>query len=176
MTLEQVLFYSLSVLVVGCALLVISSRNPVHSAIFLIGALLNMAGLYLLLDAEFLVGVQVIVYVGGITVLYLFVISLITMKRIVLETRYSRQWPAAIIASGALLAEIAFFLLRGREFFRTLKPPTKVAGLGSTQEVGRYLFGPYALPFEIATVVLLVAIVGAVLMSRKPHQEDISES
>lgn len=173
---EPILFWSLSGLVVLFALLVISVRNPVHSAVFLIGALLNMAGLYILLDAEFLVGVQVIVYVGGITVLYLFVISLISLKRIGLESRVSRQWRAATLACFALLVEMVFFLVKGAEFFKMHPKPVKDVLTGKTEIIGKALFGKYALPFEIATVLLLVAIVGAILMSRKPHIEDISES
>ena len=120
---ESILFWSLSGLTILFAFLVITSRNPVHSAVFLIGTLLFMAGLYILLDAEFLVGVQVIVYVGGITVLYLFVISLIVLKKISLESPVSRQWPAAVVAVVALLVEIVYFLVKGDEFFAAFHGP-----------------------------------------------------
>jgi len=173
---EAILFWSLSGLTILFALLVITSRNPVHSAVFLIGTLLFMAGLYILLDAEFLVGVQVIVYVGGITVLYLFVISLIVLKRIPLESPVNRQWPAAIVAGAALLVEVAYFLIKGDEFFAAIPVRPAVYGTGRTEDIGRALYGQYVLPFEIATVVLLLAIVGAVLMSRKPEHETSAES
>jgi len=173
---EPILFWSLSGLVVLFAFLVITARNPVHSAVFLVGTLFFMAGLYILLDAEFLVGVQVIVYVGGITVLYLFVISLIVLRRIPLESPVTRQWPAAIIAGAAVLVELAFFLLKGGEFFERFAGQKMNYGTGRTEDVGRALFGPYVLPFEIATLLLLVAIVGAVLMSRKPEKEESVES
>lgn len=173
---EPILFWSLAGLTVLFAFLVITARNPVHSAVFLIGALLNMAGLYILLDAEFLVGVQVIVYVGGITVLYLFVISLITLKRIPLESAFSRQWPAAVVAAAALLVEISFFILKGDEVFSVRQQAPHSYGLGATEVVGQALYGPYVLPFEIATVLLLVAIVGAIMMSRRPKKEEVTES
>lgn len=171
---EAILFWSLSGLTILFAFLVITSRNPVHSAVFLIGTLLFMAGLYILLDAEFLVGVQVIVYVGGITVLYLFVISLIVLKRIPLESPVSRQWPAAVVAVIALLVEVVYFLVKGDEFFASFHARKMVYGTGRTQDIGQALYGPYVLPFEIATVVLLLAIVGAVLMSRKPEPQESS--
>ncbi len=172
---EAILFWSLSALVVLFAFLVITARNPVHSAVFLVATLLMMAGLYILLDAEFLVGVQVIVYVGGITVLYLFVLSLIVLRRVSLESPVNRQWPAAIVAGVALAAEVTFFLLKGREFFEANLNPNQPYGQGTTEAVGKALYGPYVLPFEIATVLLLAAMVGAVLMSRRPKSEDISE-
>lgn len=173
---EPILFWSLSGLVVLFAFLVITAKNPVHSAVFLIGALLNMAGLYILLDAEFLVGVQVIVYVGGITILYMFVIALITMKKIRLETAVTRQWPAALIAAGAFVVEATFFLLKGQEFFRVGPKAPGTYGQGSTEAIGRELFGHYVLPFEIATVLLLVAMVGAVIMSQRARNEARTES
>jgi len=173
---ETLIFWSLSGLIVLFALLVISARNPVHSAIFLVGTLLFMAGLYILLDAEFIVGVQVIVYVGGITVLYLFVISLIVLKRIPLESTLNRQWPAAVIAGLAVMVEVAFFLLKGDLFFQVFEKKQMIYGTGETAAIGRALYGPYVFPFEIATVLLLLAIIGAVLMSRKPERDQTPES
>jgi NADH-quinone oxidoreductase subunit J len=173
---ESIIFWSLSGLIVLFAVLVISAKNPVHSAIFLVGALLLTAGLYILLDAEFVVGVQVIVYVGGITVLYLFVISLIVLKRIPLESSVNRQWPAAIIAAVAVMAEVAFFLLQGDAFFKAFEGRKLAYGTGQTEAIGKALYGPYVFPFEVATVLLLVAIIGAVLMSRKPERDSSPES
>lgn len=173
---EPILFWSLAILTVVFAFLVIIARNPVHSAVFLIGTLLFMAGLYILLDAEFLVGVQVIVYVGGITVLYLFVISLIVLKQVTIESPFTRQWPAAVAAACAVAVEVTFFYLKGREFFQLPAAAPASHGLGRTEAVGEALYGRYALPFEIATVLLLVAITGALLMSARPKKDQSGES
>src|SRR5688572_29907798 len=117
MSVEQVLFYVFAALAVISALFVITLRNVVHSAAFLAGTLLSVAGIFLTLHAEFLAGVQVIVYVGGILVLFVFVIMLISLERSIFERQYNRQWTIALVTSGILIVEFAYALTLGRDSF-----------------------------------------------------------
>src|SRR6476619_1184082 len=103
--LELTLFYIFATLAVVSAILVITQRNVVHSAVFLAATLLSVAGIFLTLHAEFLAGVQVIVYVGGILVLFVFVIMLIAVNRAEHERQFNRQWAIALITSAILIAE-----------------------------------------------------------------------
>jgi len=158
-------FYGLAGLAIVSALLVITLKNPVHSAISLIVTLLSLAGLYLMLYAPFVAGVQIILYVGGIMVLFLFVIMLVNVERAGHEERYSRQWPAGLLASAVLGALFIFVYVKGSSIF-----PQQAALLpesSNTQQIGLALYRSYMLPFEIASLLLLVAIVGAVVMAKK---------
>src|SRR5947208_16557727 len=113
--LQLVLFYIFAAIAVASAILVVTSRNVVHSAAFLGATLFAVAGIFLTLHAEFLAGVQVIVYVGGILVLFIFVIMLIAVERSVHERQFNRQWMIAVITSAILIVEIAYGLYRGRD-------------------------------------------------------------
>ncbi|HVP42468.1 MAG TPA: NADH-quinone oxidoreductase subunit J [Terriglobales bacterium] len=158
-------FYFLSGLAVLSALAVILRRNPVHSAIALIVTLLSLAGLYLMLYAPFVAGVQIILYVGGIMVLFLFVIMLVNIDRTLVEEQFNKQWLVGIAATLALGALFVSAYLKGSSMF-----PTRVVELSersNTQDIGVMLYRNYLLPFEIASLLLLVAIVGAVVMAKK---------
>src|SRR5438552_18506713 len=117
MTVELILFYNFGAVAVVSAILLITRKNVVHSAVCLAATLLSVAGIFLTLHAEFLAGVQVIVYVGGILVLFVFVIMLISVEKTVHERQYNRQWTIALITSAILIAEIAFGLYRGNDSF-----------------------------------------------------------
>ena len=143
-------------------------RNVVHSAAFLGATLFAVAGIFLTLHAEFLAGVQVIVYVGGILVLFVFVIMLIAVERSVHERQYNRQWTIALVTSAILIIEIAYGLYRGRDSFNLPQVvPPAVSAAGNSEQVGTALYTVYLLPFEIASILLLVAIVGAVVLAKK---------
>ena len=160
-----IFFYGLAGLAIVTAILVITQKNPVHSAISLIFTLLSLAGLYLMLYAPFVAGVQIILYVGGIMVLFLFVIMLVNVERAQREERFSRQWPAGLAAAGVLGALFVFVYVKGSGIF-----PQQVVALpegSNTQQIGVALYQSYMLPFEIASLLLLVAIVGAVVMAKK---------
>jgi len=171
--LELVLFYIFGAIAVVSAVLVITRHNVVHSAAFLGATLFAVAGIFLTLHAEFLAGVQVIVYVGGILVLFVFVIMLISVERSAHERQYNRQWTIALITSGILIAEIAYGLYRGRDtLVLPPAPPPAAAAAGNSELVGTALYTSYLLPFEIASILLLVAIVGAVVLSKKRTQAE----
>jgi NADH-quinone oxidoreductase subunit J len=167
--LETVLFIILAVFTVVTAVLVIVQRNPVASAIFLILTFFSLAGIYLLLHAEFIAAVQVIVYAGAIMVLFLFVIMLLNLEKEKRPVARSRLMKTVGVFLG-----VAFLIQIGMVFQQVLLegtpgnfPPGKVAALGNTQVVARLLFTDFLLPFEITSVLLLVAIIGAIILVKR---------
>jgi NADH-quinone oxidoreductase subunit J len=166
--LDTVLFYSFAVLVLGGGILTITRRNAVHSAISLIVSLLGVAGLYLLQQAEFLFAVQIVLYIGGIMVLFLFVIMLVNLDDAAKVREYNRQWPVALAAVAAVAAELGYFFHRGAASFHIVEGAAAGgAAAGNTEALADSLFSEYLLPFEIASLVLLVAVVGSVIMAKK---------
>jgi NADH-quinone oxidoreductase subunit J len=172
--LDTAIFFIFATVALVSAILVITRRNVVHSAVFLAATLLSVAGIFLTLRAEFLAGVQVIVYVGGILVLFVFVIMLIAVERNVFERQYNRQWTMALLICGILIVEIVYGIVQGKDSF-VLPPavtaPANVVG-GNSEGVGLALYTNYLLPFEIASILLLVAIVGAVVLAKRRTQSE----
>src|SRR4051812_36839467 len=158
-------FYFLSGLALLGGVLVITRRNPVHSALSLILTLLALAGLYLMLYAPFVAGVQIILYAGGIMVLFLFVIMLVNIERAQREFVFNQQWQVGVVAGLALGALLLFVYQKGSGV--SPANPAAPPETQNTQQVGMVLFQSYLLPFEIASLLLLVAIVGAVVMAKK---------
>jgi NADH-quinone oxidoreductase subunit J len=158
-------FYFLSGLAVLGGVLVITRRNPVHSALALILTLLALAGLYLMLYAPFVAGVQIILYAGGIMVLFLFVIMLVNLEKSEKEAHYNKIWMVGLLAAVALGGLLVTVLVKGK----TLFPPHVVMmpEESNTQAIGTQLYGNYVFTFEIASLLLLVAIIGAVVMAKK---------
>ena len=161
-----IFFYGLSIAAIAFAIAVITRKNAVHAALSLIGTLVSLAGLYLMLYAPFVAAVQIVLYAGGIMVLFLFVIMLVNLDQNIREIQFNKQWLVGLIA-GLSLGALALFVIRqGKAIF----PTDVVAALPeatNTQQVGIVLYGQYMLPFEIASLLLLVAIVGAVVMAKK---------
>jgi len=158
-------FYMLSGLMIVGGLLVITRKNAVHSALALILTLLAQAGLYLMLYAPFVAGVQIILYAGGIMVLFLFVIMLVNLERMQKEKQFNKQWLVGLAAALALGAMFVAVYVKGRALF-----PEHVVPLPegqNTQSIGLMLYGNYMFAFEIASLLLLVAIIGAVVMAKK---------
>jgi len=165
---DTVLFYAFALLVLGGGLATITLRNAVHCAIALIMSLLGVAGLYLLQQAEFLFAVQIVLYVGGIMVLFLFVIMLVNLDQAARERQFNRQWVVAVTAVAAVAAEIGYFLWRGKAAFHIAENVLLPASvLGNTEQIADSLFSEYLLPFEIASLLLLVAVIGSVIMAKK---------
>ena len=163
---ETVLFYLFAALTVGCALMVVAnpfSRNPVTSAMFLVLTIVSMAGLFVLLHAFFLGAVQILVYAGAVMVLFLFVIMLLDLKEE--ERRKVKKLGlfAGLIAIGAMAGLFLKSLLAVRPGANLSAPTAE----GSTAALGKLLFTDYLLPFEIVSILLLVAMVGVVLLSKK---------
>src|SRR4030088_2169888 len=140
---DTVLFYIFSALVLGGAILTITRRSAVHSAISLIVSLLGVAGLYLMQQAEFLFAVQIVLYVGGIMVLFLFVIMLVNLDQAAKERQFNRQWLVALAAVALVGAEVSYFIYRGAGSMHIADVPVPgtPAGLGNTEIVADSLFG-----------------------------------
>ena len=162
------------------ALLAVTRRNPVHSMLWVLALFLHMAGMFLLLDAEFLAAVQVIVYAGAILIFYLFVVMLLDLPDEEARPRFGRHWPFAALV-GLSFAGLGWLARSDMELFEvgSAVAATPVAApvavpvaadappLGSLEDLGMELFGPFALPFEMASLVLLAAIVGAIVLARR---------
>ena len=167
---EATLFYILAAMLVAFAILTVMAANPVRSAVSLISALLSMAGLFFLLEAEFVGAVQILVYVGGIMVLFLFVIMLVSVREMEGQRKVNRQWKTALVLGIVLSFEMVFLVVRGADVFRTQTGGEDwilEAQTLNTETVGGLLYGTYLLPFEIASVLLLVAMVAAVVLTQK---------
>jgi len=157
------LFILFGGLAIGCALAVVAQRNPLYSAISLIGVFISLACLYVMLAAPFIAAVQVIVYAGAIMVLVVFVIMLLNVEQ---EQRGRGRLkflvPIAVALAAVLIAEVAFILVSVQEF-----PAATVSNIGLTHSIGTQLFTRYLLPFEITSILLLMAIVGAMTLARR---------
>jgi NADH-quinone oxidoreductase subunit J len=167
MLIDTVFFYAFALLTLGGAILTITRRNAVHSAISLIVSLLGVAGLYLLQHAEFLFAVQIVLYVGGIMVLFLFVIMLVNLDQMAKERQFNRAWMVGLAAVVAVGVEIGYFFYRGQDSFKLPAVAPPPVSLGNTEVLADVLFRQYLLPFEIASILLLVAVVGSVVMAKK---------
>ena len=172
----QTAFYYMAAASVVSALLAVTRKNPVHSMLWVLALFLHVAGIFLLLGAEFLAAVQVIVYAGAILIFYLFVLMLLDLPGEEARPRFGRHWP---LAAGAGLSFAALAWLAQVTTLDPIAPGVAgatpiaegMAAEGSSQgnlsEIGMALFGPFALPFEMASLVLLAAIVGAVVLARR---------
>jgi NADH-quinone oxidoreductase subunit J len=161
------IFLLLAALTVGCAIAMVAQRNPLYSAIALIGVFLGMAGIYVTLAAPFIAAIQVIVYAGAIMVLVVFVIMLLNVEEEVrrpIRLRY--LIPLGVFLAALLFAETAFIIY----FIETSAynpPPATQSNVGLTASVGTGLFTKYLLPFEITSLLILMAIVGAITLARR---------
>jgi NADH-quinone oxidoreductase subunit J len=165
--LTAILFYAFAVLVLVGAIFTITRRNAVHSAISLIVSLLGVAGLYLLQQAEFLFAVQIVLYIGGIMVLFLFVIMLVNLDEAAKERQFNGQWLVGIFCVVAVGALVLYVMSKGAGTFQVTPGMMPTEGKGNTEALADALFSQYLLPFEIASVLLLVAVVGSVVMAKK---------
>lgn len=165
---EAIAFYTLAAFVLGFAVLVVSTKDTVHSVLFLVLDFLFVAALYVLLGAEFLAVIQILVYAGGIVVLYLFVVMLVNLKRP--PEAYSdprRQTKLGFGLAAAILVELSAITM-----FTYVRPaPVAIAKalpvMGNTEQVGWMLYTSYLIPFEIASMLLLVAMIGAIILAKR---------
>lgn len=157
------LFILFAAMAIGCALALVAQRNPLYSAISLIGVFISLACLYVMLAAPFIAAVQVIVYAGAIMVLVVFVIMLLNVEQE--ERRPNRLKflvPIAVLLAAVLIGEVAFILVTVQDF-----RVTATTNVGLTHSIGSMLFTRYLLPFEITSILLLMAIVGAMTLARR---------
>jgi NADH-quinone oxidoreductase subunit J len=166
-TVVQILFYFFAIVLVVAALRVITVRNPVHAALFLVLAFFSMAGIWLLLEQEFLAIVLVLVYVGAVMVLFLFVVMMLDINLARLREGFVRYvWVGAGVA---LLIVVQLYLVFSDKNSGIVQssPVAHGADYSNTEELGRVLYTTYVYPFEIAAVVLLVAIVAAIALTMR---------
>src|SRR5512134_675523 len=167
---EAIAFYVLAAFVLGFAVLVITSRNTVHCVLFLVANFLFVAALYVLLGAQFLAAIQILVYAGGIVVLYLFVVMLVNLKRPAeVHVDPNRHGRFGFWLSAAVLGELALISAWG--YAAPAPAVGSTAGLpagitGNTEQVGWLLYTSYLIPFEIASMLLLVAMIGAIVLAK----------
>lgn len=168
---ETVLFTITAIVAVVCAVAMIASRNAVHSALFLVVNFSAVAVLYLLLRAPFLAAVQVTVYAGAIMVLFLFVIMLLGVERGEgAQERYGWLKPLAGLLIVLLVGEGAYIAFNSEQLLE-VAPVEEAARIGAPEALSLTLFERYLLPFEITSVLLLVAIIGAVVLTRRQREE-----
>jgi len=158
-------FYLFAAIMVIGGIAVITRKNPVHSALALIVALLAQASLYLMLYAPFVAGVQIILYAGGIMVLFLFVIMLVSIDLSMRERQFNSQWVVGMIAATALGGLFIAVYIKETNIFP--EHALSVVESDNTQKIATMLYGQYMFAFEIASLLLLVAIIGAVVMAKK---------
>src|SRR5438045_363222 len=166
---HAIAFYTLAAFILGFAALVVSTQDTVHSVLFLVLDFLFVAALYVLLAAPFLAVIQVLVYAGGIVVLYLFVVMLVNLKR----PPEAHQDPHRRTRLGFGLAAAVLLELGAIATYGSMQPPTSLPVLitippgGNTEQVGWLLYTSYLIPFEIASMLLLVAMIGAIVLAKR---------
>jgi NADH-quinone oxidoreductase subunit J len=172
MEFKTILFYIFSTVTVLAALRVVTARNPVHAALFLVLAFFNVAGLWMLLQAEFLSLVLIMVYVGAVMVLFLFVVMMLDINIERVRQGFWKYLPLGALVGGLMVAEMAM-VLSGRYFgLANLPAQNMSANYSNTKELGRVLYTEYAYPFEIASVILLVAIIVAVMLTLRRRKDN----
>ena len=170
---EEILFYVFATMTVLSAVLVVAHRHPVYSAVFLIQTLFAVAGLFLLLNAQFIAAIQVLVYAGAIMVLFLFVVMLLNLGRV---PRVSLRLLGLKIAAGAAVVALLYVVIitvRHGDVGRVTDEvsPGVIREVGHTELIGQLLFTEFLFPFEVVSVLLLAAMVGVVVLAKQPARE-----
>jgi len=172
MVFTDFVFYVLATILLVSALRVITTRNPVHAALFLVLAFFTAAGIWLLLQAEFLAIVLVLVYVGAVMVLFLFVVMMLDINIDKIREGFWRYLPMAGTIGALMAIEMAMIL--SNQYFAGAKSVSKPAGFSDAAALGSVLYTDYLLPFELAAVVLLVAIIAAIALTLRDKRESKS--
>ena len=171
MGVELVTFYVFATILVLAATMVVTVRNPVFAALFLVLAFFTSAGIWILLEAEFLALTLVLVYVGAVMVLFLFVVMMLDINLAVLKEGFTKYLPVGLVVAVALIIQLAMIV--GPEQFGLDKVESPVphgADYSNTKELGRVLYTVYLYPFEIAAVILLVAIIAAIALTLRKRR------
>lgn len=167
---EQVFFYIFAVVAVVSAIAVVTVRNPVHCALYLIVCLLQVAALFILLRAPFLAAVQVFVYVGAVMVLFLFAVMVLDLGKIQVKKYMHEQSVLAVPVVVVVFFMVGYLILKG-ELTAPLGVYTEAALAKNTEVVGKLLYTKFIFPFEIVSVLLLVALIGAIVLVKREKDE-----
>ncbi len=172
MDFQTAVFYFLSTILVLASLRVITARNPVHAALYLVLAFFTAGGVWMLLRAEFLAIALVLVYVGAVMVLFLFVVMMLDINIERLREGFWANLVPGLIVAGLMLAEMVA-VLGARYFSATGSPAPEAPGVGysNTKELGRLIYTEYVYPFELASVILLVAIIAAIALTMRKRKD-----
>ncbi len=169
---EQFIFWFFAAVLVFAGVMVITVRNPVFAALFLVLAFFTSAGLWLLLEAEFLAITLVLVYVGAVMVLFLFVVMMLDINLAPLQEGFSKYLPVGIAVAALIIFEMVLVL--GQDHFGLEQVPSPIphaADYSNTRELGRVLYTAYVYPFEIASAILLVAIIAAIALTLRTRRQ-----
>ena len=172
MEFKTFVFYFLSTILVVASLRVITARNPVHAALFLVLAFFTASGVWMLLQAEFLAITLVLVYVGAVMVLFLFVVMMLDINLERMRQGFWNNLIPGLVVGGLILAEMVLVL--GAKHFNldnVPNPPPAAAGYSNTKELGRLIYTDYVYPFELAAVVLLVAMIAAIALTMRKRKD-----
>jgi NADH-quinone oxidoreductase subunit J len=176
MNLAGLFFYLFAALLIASAFMVIASRNPVHSVLYLIFAFVNAAGLFMLIGAEFLALILIVVYVGAVAVLFLFVVMMLDVDFAELRQGFLQYLPAGVIVGLIFLTELLLVVgvwVTGPNIASTVRAPIPPASqMTNTEAIGRVLYTTYVHYFELAGVVLLVAMIGAIVLTLQ-HRKNV---
>jgi NADH-quinone oxidoreductase subunit J len=170
MILQLVVFYIFAIVAVASGVMVVLARNPVHSVLFLILAFFNSAGLFVLMGAEFLAMILVIVYVGAVAVLFLFVVMMLDIDFAQLRSGFMRYLPVGALIGFVLLAELllilgSWIIVPGVATLQAAPVPSNVPAMTNTRALGQVLYTRYVFAFQAAGVILLVAMIGAIVLT-----------
>jgi len=172
MGLELITFYVLSAILVGSAILVVSLRNPVFCALALVLAFFTSAGIWILLEAEFLALTLILVYVGAVMVLFLFVVMMLDINLVVLREGFARYLPFGLGVAIVMLGLISLIIGQGQFGLESMPNPVpKPADYSNTKEIGMVLYTVYLYPFQLAAVILVVAIVAAITLTLRHRRK-----
>jgi NADH-quinone oxidoreductase subunit J len=171
---QVIVFYVFAALIVFAALRVITSRNPVHAVLFLVLAFISSAGIWLLLEAEFLAITLVLVYVGAVMVLFLFVVMMLDINLVRLREGFWRWLPFGAAVAGLMALEM-IWVLGSKTTSQGMTAAKHAADYSNTKELGRLLYTDYVYPFEIAAVILLVAMVAAIALTLRRRKDAKSQ-
>jgi NADH-quinone oxidoreductase subunit J len=176
MTLAGLFFYLVAFVTIASGIMVISARNPVHAVLFLILAFFNAAGLFILLSAEFIAMILVIVYVGAVAVLFLFVVMMLDVDFAELRGGYAKYLPVGGLIGGILLAQL-LLVMSAWTFappgsLQITEPIPTAGGITNTEAIGQVLYTKYIYFFQMAGMVLLVAMIGAIVLTLR-HREGV---
>ncbi len=172
MTVETVVFYFFAITLIFAASMVITVRNPVHAALFLIMSFFASSGLWMLLEAEFLAITLVLVYVGAVMVLFLFVVMMLDINLTVLREGFASYLPVAFVVAVAMMVSLGLVVGKTNFGLDVVAPAERAtAEYSNTEALGRVLYTDYVFPFEIAAVILLVAIIAAIALTLRPSRQ-----